>query len=114
MSLLNFFFSANKVKQKNKGLHKCVPMMTMEERFYLMQEETLVYGLKEVNVIQACQLSSTNCLRLPSNRTFYKGTSYERKVDVGVCGGRCANNRSCEPEMRSKIILSPNGKGHER
>lgn len=69
-------------------------------------------GIKEITNEMGCKCLPlpSGCKRLSSLRSFYRGTKYERVIDVGKCTGNCGN-KSCQPlSIKTVAIKTPNGK----
>lgn len=91
-----------------QALYDCLPHNSIEERHLLYDG----YFVVKVDTIEACQRVSTTCRRVPHYVLFYPGTTYSRRIDVGICGGKCReNNQSCKPVWtKTEGISTPNGK----
>ena len=58
----------------------------------------------------SCATQPSGCRRRPWLRVFYRGTKYEREVDVGKCGGYCGKHK-CQPLVIKNVAFkTPNGK----
>lgn len=71
------------------------------------------------SVIHKCgyQNTSVACRRQSLYKTFFKGTKYSRRHDIGSCVGVCGiNGHECKAiDSRKVAIKGPNGKceGHK-
>ena len=94
--------------QGGRTLYDCLPRKSWEERHLLFDG----YVVIKVDIIKTCQRVSTTCQRVSHEVLFYPGTAFSRRIDVGICGGKCrGDSQSCKPVM-NKIegISAPNGK----
>ncbi|XP_013862890.1 uncharacterized protein pnhd isoform X2 [Austrofundulus limnaeus] len=85
----------------------CEPAGVRVERVLLFE------GPREVEVIQEChcEMKLTQCVRVPSLKTYYSGTPYETVLDVGRCSWSKGSQEgfSCVPiNFDSALLESPN------
>ena len=86
---------------------ECFPVRKKMERWHLLN------GLVEAEVIDdcACAPPPDTCMRLPLIKIFHPNSPYERRVDVGKCGGTCFDsNTRCNAVANTTVsIETPNG-----
>lgn len=85
----------------------CFPVRKKIERWHLLN------GLVEAEVIDdcACAPPPDSCMRMPLIKIFHPNSPYERRVDVGKCGGTCINsNTRCNTIANTTVSIdTPNG-----
>lgn len=85
----------------------CFAVRKKIERWHLLN------GLVEAEVIDdcACAPPPDTCMRTPLIKIFYPNSPYERRVDVGKCGGTCINSDTrCNAIANTTVVIdSPNG-----
>ncbi|KAL9985031.1 hypothetical protein ACROYT_G007385 [Oculina patagonica] len=79
----------------------------------LSKSYQLIGDTKHKSIIQKCgyQHTSGPCRRLSLYKTFFKGTTYSRRHDVGSCVGFCGiDGHECKAiDSRKKVVTGPNG-----
>ncbi|XP_061834839.1 uncharacterized protein pnhd [Nerophis lumbriciformis] len=87
--------------------HVCEPTGMRVDRLFLFE------GPREVEVIQEChcEIKLSQCMRVPSLRTFYAETPYESVIDVGGCSRSKGSPEgfTCVPtKFDSALVETPN------
>uniref|UniRef100_A0A670I4B6 Uncharacterized protein n=1 Tax=Podarcis muralis TaxID=64176 RepID=A0A670I4B6_PODMU len=94
--------------------HSCPANYRCEPSSVRVQELLLLEGVRQVEVIEGCQCnaSPSECLRLPSLKTFFPDSPLEQTLDVGRCSNpeHPGEGLFCLPmDFDSILIKTPNG-----
>lgn len=93
---------------QNEADYSCNPTEIVSKSY------PLIGGSKYSTVIRKCgyQHTSGACRRQPLYKTFFKGTTYRRRHDVGSCLGVCGiDGHECKAiDSMMVAIKGPNGK----
>ncbi|XP_034973186.1 uncharacterized protein LOC118086062 [Zootoca vivipara] len=95
--------------------HSCPANYRCEPSSIRVQEFLLLEGVRQVEVIESCQCnaSPSECLRLPSLKTFFPDSPLEQTLDVGRCSNPeqpKGNGLFCLPtDFDSVLMKTPNG-----
>ncbi|KAL9951304.1 hypothetical protein ACROYT_G043946 [Oculina patagonica] len=87
--------------------YSCIPTEMVSKSYQLIGDT------KYKSVIRKCgyQHTSGPCRRLSLYKTFFKGTTYTRRHDVGFCVGVCGiDGHECKAiDSQKKVVTGPNG-----
>ncbi|XP_066303310.1 uncharacterized protein [Branchiostoma lanceolatum] len=95
-----------------QGNGLCEPTRTRVQQLQLMD------GPVDVEVIEDCHCAPRppSCERSPRRKVYFADTPFEAEVDIGVCRGRCSEERhsGCKAVKNGTVtITGPNGKGNQ-
>ncbi|KAL8177555.1 UNVERIFIED_CONTAM: hypothetical protein K2H54_012157 [Gekko kuhli] len=99
----------------NEADRSCPPDHHCEPSSVRVENVLLLAGVRQVEVTEGCHCapSPTECLRLPSLKTFFPDSPLEKTVDVGKCSvpPHSQDGLFCVPTHFDVALLeSPNGK----
>ncbi|XP_030631926.1 uncharacterized protein pnhd [Chanos chanos] len=105
--------AAPELPEITDGVPSCGTGAICEPTGMRVEKMMLFDGLREVEIIEDCHCETkmTQCVRVPSLRTYFFETPYETVIDVGKCSGSKGDSEgfSCMPtKFDSALVETPN------